>query len=186
MYHGGTNPEGRQHTLNEVQTSPGTANNDMPVCTYDFQAPLGEFGQTYPQYYMLRPLHLFMHDYGELLAPMEASFRSPQDLKQGQDDALRWAVREKGNSAFIFVNNYERFASLTAKKGVQLTACGVSLPRITILAGAMAIFPVNIDGETLKNCLDGEGRLFVRLGGGSDPGGSEIYNPALTLEGRVK
>ena len=47
-------------------------------------------------------------------------------------------------------------------------------------------FPVNIDGETLKNCLDGEGRLFVRLGGGSAHGGSEIYNPALTLEGRVK
>ena len=45
MYHGGTNPEGRLHTLNECQTSPGTANNDLPVCTYDFQAPLGEFGQ---------------------------------------------------------------------------------------------------------------------------------------------
>ena len=62
MYHGGTNPEGLLHTLNECQTSPGTANNDLPVMTYDFQAPLGEFGQTYPQYYMLRPLHLFMHD----------------------------------------------------------------------------------------------------------------------------
>ena len=164
MYHGGTNPEGRQHTLNEVQTSPGTANNDMPVCTYDFQAPLGEFGQTYPQYYMLRPLHLFMHDYGELLAPMEASFRSPQDLKQGQDDALRWAVREKGNSAFIFVNNYERFASLTAKKGVQLAACGVSLPRITIPAGAMAIFPVNIDGirfATAQLVARREGKTYM-------------------------
>ena len=66
MYHGGTNPEGVLHTLNEVQTSPGTANNDLPVVTYDFQAPLGEFGQPYPQYYSLRPLHLFMQDYGYL------------------------------------------------------------------------------------------------------------------------
>ncbi len=159
MYHGGTNPEGKLHTLNECQTSPGTANNDLPVCTYDFQAPLGEFGQTYPQYYTLRPLHLFMHDYGELLAPMEAQFPSPQDLKRGQDDQLRWAVRvslplpsqregaeEAVTSAFIFVNNYERFCQFTAKKNVVLEAGGVKLPNMTIPAGTMAIFPVNVDG----------------------------------------
>ena len=40
MYHGGTNPEGELNTLNEVQTSPGTANNDLPVCTYDLHAGL--------------------------------------------------------------------------------------------------------------------------------------------------
>ena len=146
MYHGGTNPEGRLHTLNECQTSPGTANNDMPVMTYDFQAPLGEFGQKNPSYYMLRPLHLFMQDYGELLAPMEATFMSPQDLKQGADSTLRWTVRSNGESGFIFINNYERFANLSAKKDVVLEACGVRLPRLTIPAGAMAVLPVNIDG----------------------------------------
>ena len=145
MYHGGTNPEGMLHTLNEVQTSPGTANNDLPVCTYDFQAPLGEFGQTYPQYYMLRPLHLFMHDFGETLAPMEASFPAPQDLKRGQDDALRWAIRSQGDSGFVFINNYERFCQLKAKNQ-KLTACGVTLPKMTIPSGCMAIFPVNIAG----------------------------------------
>ena len=145
MYHGGTNPEGVLHTLNEVQTSPGTANNDLPVCTYDFQAPLGEFGQTYPQYYMLRPLHLFMHDFGETLAPMEASFPAPQDLKRGQDDALRWAIRSQGDSGFVFINNYERFCQLKAKNQ-KLTACGVTLPKMTIPSGCMAIFPVNIAG----------------------------------------
>ena len=155
MYHGGTNPEGRLNTLNECQTSPGTANNDLPVVTYDFQAPLGEFGQFYPQYYGLRPLHLFMHDWAELLAPMEASFPASQELKQGDDAQLRWAVRSlsqpspKGGglaAGFIFVNNYERFANLSAKKNVQLSACGVTLPKMTIPAGCMAIFPVNIDG----------------------------------------
>jgi hypothetical protein len=154
MYHGGTNPEGLLHTLNEVQTSPGTANNDLPVCTYDFQAPLGEFGQTYPQYYRLRPLHLFMHDYGETLAAMDAEFPAPQDLKKGEDTQLRWAVRKeeaKGNgetppSAFIFINNYERFYTLSAKKNVQLSACGVQLPKMAIPSGCMAILPVNIDG----------------------------------------
>lgn len=150
MYHGGTNPESVLHTLNECQTSPGTANNDLPVMTYDFQAPLGEYGQTYPQYYRLRPLHLFMHDWGETLAPMEASFPTSQDLKRGEDTALRWAVRsiseKQGTCGFIFINNYERFCQLSAKKNVQLSACGVTLPRLTIPSGCMAIFPVNIDG----------------------------------------
>ncbi|MBP5338987.1 MAG: beta-galactosidase [Prevotella sp.] len=161
MYHGGTNPEGVLHTMNECQTSPGTANNDLPVMTYDFQAPLGEFGQAYPQYYMLRPLHLFMHDWGETLAPMEASFPAPQDLKKGEDTQLRWAVRSKGQSGFIFINNYERFCQLSAKKDVQLEACGVKLPRLTIPSGCMAIFPVNVGGirfatAQLVACRDGK------------------------------
>ena len=147
MYHGGTNPEGVLHTLNECQTSPGTAYNDLPVMTYDFQAPLGEYGQAYPQYYMLRPLHLFMHDWGEALAPMEASFPAPQDLKKGEDGQLRWAIRsEESGSGFIFINNYERFCKLSEKKNVQLEACGVKLPKLTIPSGCMAIFPLNIDG----------------------------------------
>ena len=164
MYHGGTNPEGVLNTLNECQTSPGTANNDLPVCTYDFQAPLGEFGQTYPQYYMLRPLHQFMKDYGEQLAPMEATFPASQDLKKGDDTQLRWAVRSQGESAFVFINNYERLQNLTSKKNVQLEACGVKFPRLTIPAGAMAIFPVNIDGihyATAQLVARRDGKIYM-------------------------
>ena len=172
MYHGGTNPEGVLHTLNECQTSPGTANNDLPVCTYDFQAPLGEFGQTYPHYYMLRPLHLFMQDYGELLAPMETSFPAPQNLKKGEDTQLRWSVRtkvvpsasEEGAPGFIFINNYERLQNLTAKKNVRLEACGVRLPKLTIPAGCMAVFPVNIDGirfATAQLVAKRDGKIYM-------------------------
>jgi hypothetical protein len=175
MYHGGTNPEGVLHTLNEVQTSPATANNDLPVMTYDFQAPLGEFGQTYPQYYMLRPLHLFMHDFGESLAPMDASFPAPQDLKLGEDTQLRWSVRTapaadatgkvaEAAPAFIFVNNYERFYQLSAKKNVLLSACGVTLPRLNIPSGTMAIFPVNVCGiryATAQLVARRDGKLYM-------------------------
>ena len=164
MYHGGTNPEGVLHTLNEVQTSPGTANNDLPVMTYDFQAPLGEYGQTYPQYYMLRPLHLFMHDWGELLAQMAATFPSPQDIRKGYDSQLRWAFRSVGDSGFVFVNNYERFASLSAKKDVVLEACGVKFPKMIVPSGMMAIFPVNIDGiryATAQVLAKREGKIYM-------------------------
>ena len=165
MYHGGTNPKSSTGiSLNETQRTPGTANNDLPVLTYDFQAPLGEFGQPYPQYYRLRPLHLFMQDYGEQLATMEATFPSPQDLPKGDDRELRWAVRSSGDAAFIFVSNYERLHNLSAKRGVNLSACGIALPRLTIPAGAMAIFPVNIDGmryATAQIVARRDGRIYL-------------------------
>ena len=164
MYHGGTNPEGKTY-LNENQRTQATNYNDMPVKNYDFQAPLGEFGQRNESFYRLRPLHLFMQDWGELLAPMEASFPSPQDIKKGDDSQLRWAVRsEKSTSAFIFVNNYERLQNLSAKKDVVLEACGVKLPKLTIPSGCMAIFPVNVDGikyATAQLVAKRDGKIYL-------------------------
>lgn len=166
MYHGGTNPEGKVTTLNENQRTPATNYNDMPVMNYDFQAPLGEFGQPYPHYYTLRKLHLFLQDYGEMIAPMEPTFPSPQDIKKGDDSQLRWAYRSKDGSGFVFINNYERLQNLSAKKNIRFDVCGVKFPRkaITIPAGAMCIFPVNIDGikyATAQLIAKREGKIYM-------------------------
>ncbi len=166
MYHGGTNPEGRYSYLNEHQRTPATNYNDMPSKNYDFQAPLGEFGQRNPHYYTLRKLHLFMHDYGEMLAPMEATFPCEQELAQGDDTELRWSYRSEGESGFVFVNNYERFANLGAKKGVRFDVCGVTFPsrKITIPAGTTCIFPVNIDGiryATAQLIAKRDGKIYM-------------------------
>ena len=163
MYHGGTNPEGKT-SLNENQRTKGTNYNDMPVKNYDFQAPLGEFGQKNTHYYMLRPLHLFMQNWGETLAEMEASFPASQDIKKGDDSHLRWAVRSKGNSGYIFINNYERLQNLSVKKNVVLKACGVTLPKLSIPAGCMAIFPVNVDGikyATAQLVAKRDGKIYL-------------------------
>lgn len=164
MYHGGTNPEGKTW-LNETQRTVATNYNDMPVKNYDFQAPLGEFGQKNPHYYLLRPLHLFMHDYGELLAPMEATFPCRQDLPKGDDSALRWSYRSKDGSGFIFINNYERLQNLSTKKNVQLEACGVKLPAMTIPAGTICVLPVNIDGiryATAQLVARRDGKIYMQ------------------------
>ena len=163
MYHGGTNPDGKTW-LNEMQRTPATNYNDMPVKTYDFQAPLGEFGQNNPHYFMLRKIHLFMQDWGDILAPMEASFPCKQDIMKGDDSFLRWAVRSKDGSGFIFINNYERLQNLSAKKGVQLEACGVKLPKLNIPAGTMCILPVNIDGiryATAQLIAKRDGKIYL-------------------------
>ncbi len=147
MYHGGTNPESDIY-LNETQRTPATNYNDLPVKNYDFQAPLGEFGQPYPHYYNLRKLHLFLKSYGGILAPMEASFPMPEGIEKGDDSHLRWAYRSEGDCGFVFINNYERLQNLTDKHGIQFDVCGVKFPSkpITIPAGTTCIFPVNIDG----------------------------------------
>ena len=163
MYHGGTNPEGLTY-LNETQRTVATNYNDLPVKTYDFQAPLNEFGQKNPQYYLLRKLHLFMQDWGEVLAPMEASFPCQQDIEKGDDSFLRWSYRAKDGSGFIFINNYERLQNLSTKKGVQLEACGVKLPQLTIPAGTICIFPVNIEGikyATAQLVAKRDGKVYL-------------------------
>ena len=163
MYHGGTNPEGLTY-LNENQRTVATNYNDLPVKTYDFQAPLNEFGQRNPQYYLLRKLHLFMQDWGDVLAPMEASFPCKQDIAKGDDSFLRWAVRSKDGSGFVFINNYERLQNLTAKRQVRLEACGVRLPELTIPAGTICIFPVNIDGiryATAQLIAKRDGKVYL-------------------------
>ncbi|MBR1788095.1 MAG: beta-galactosidase [Bacteroidaceae bacterium] len=151
MYHGGTNPEGRLTHLNEHQRTLATNYNDLPVKTYDFQAPLGEFGQPNPHYRLLRPLHLFMHDFGEMLAPMEAHFPcADREPRKHDDSYLRWSYRTAtdgpGAPAFVFVNNYERLADLSDKPRVQFEVGGVRFPRrpLTVPASTMALFPVNL------------------------------------------
>ncbi len=166
MYHGGTNPDGKLTHLNETQRTPATNYNDLPVKTYDFQAPLGEFGQANPHYYLLRKLHLFMRDYAETLAPMDASFPCSQDIPKGDDSHLRWAYRSAGDSGFVFVNNYERLQGLTDKEGVQFDVCGVRFPRkpMTIPAGTACIFPVNIDGikyATAQIIAKRDGKIYM-------------------------
>ena len=163
MYHGGTNPDGKTW-LNEMQRTLATNYNDMPVKNYDFQAPLGEFGQRNPPYFMLRKLHLFMQDWGEQLAPMETEFPCKQTISKGDDSFLRWAVRSKSGSGFIFINNYERLQNLSAKRDVRLEACGVKLPKMNIPAGTICILPINIDGiryATAQLIAKRDGKLYM-------------------------
>ena len=150
MYHGGTNPVGAHTTLNEQQASNFTYHNDLPVKTYDFQAPLGEFGQINPHYHLLRPLHLFLQDFGHELALMPASFPKDAPTDFNDDSVLRWSVRSNGESGYVFVNNYHRLKTVTPKNDVQFT---IDLPDerivfpgnpITIPSDASFFMPINM------------------------------------------
>ena len=152
MYHGGTNPNGKLTTLMEAQDTLATNYNDLPVKNYDFQAPLGEFGQIREHYHTQRRLHLFLRDFGPALAGMAPTL--PDVRPSGKDDSttLRWAARSDGRAGFIFVNNYERLKTLPAKSDVQFSlklADGHALTfpssPVTVPADATFFWPFNFD-----------------------------------------
>ena len=154
MYHGGQNPDGKLTTLQE--SSATGYPNDLPVKSYDFNAPLGEFGQINPQYYWLRRLHLFLHDFGAPLAQMPATLPDLRPKDKNDFTTLRWSARSDGNSGFVFVNNYERLQPLPEKHGVQFK---LNLPGgefifpqtpVTIPANAFFFWPFNLDLGSAK------------------------------------
>jgi beta-galactosidase len=156
MFHGGTNPDGKLTTLQESQASGSV--NDLPVKGYDFQAPLGEFGQMHPVFSDLKILHLFLHDFGAGLAPMTVRF--PARIPSGKADTAtpRVAARVAGERGFLFINNYQRNYPLPNRKNfqveLQLPSGPVDMPRraVTVPSGAYTIWPVNLDvgGATLR------------------------------------
>lgn len=156
MYQGGANPPGKLTTLQESKAT--RYPNDLPVINYDFQAPLGQYGQRGPAYNALRVLHLFLHDFGSDLATLPATL--PEKMPANLDDSatLRWSARSDGTHGFVFVNNYQRVEALPAKSDVQfdlkLREGPLRVPNTPIDIPAQTYFfwPFNMDlnGVRLK------------------------------------
>ena len=148
MFQGGQNPDGKLTTLQESQAT--NYPTDVPVKSYDFQAPLGEFGQEREVFRKLKVFNYFMQDFGALLAPMEPY--APYALPSGPEDlkVARLMVRAHGDSGFLFVNNYIRGTRMPMRHGFQVK---IKLPSgtrlipghpIDIPSGRYAIWPFNM------------------------------------------
>jgi beta-galactosidase len=149
MFHGGENPDGKRSTLNESRATGYPT--DVPVKSYDFQAPLGEFGQERPSYYSLKLLNYFVNDFGSLLAPMTVF--PPADVPRDSSEFAtpRVSLRMSEEGGFLFVNNYVRGASMPERKKFQVEVesqgktmivpdNGVDIP-----SGSYFIWPVGIE-----------------------------------------
>ena len=154
MYHGGQNPDGKLSTLQESQATGYP--NDLPAKTYDFNAPIGEFGQLNPQYYWLRRLHLFLHDFGPGLAQMPTTLPDLAPTNKTDLNTLRWAVRSDGHSGYVFVNNYQRLQPMPSNADVQfkLNLAGIDFvfpeKAVTIPGDEYFFWPFNLDLDGAK------------------------------------
>ena len=148
MFHGGTNPDGKRTTLQESQATGYP--NDLPLKEYDFQAPLGEFGEANSSFGVLKAFHLFLNDFGAELAPMTSYL--PARVPSGLHDVEtpRVAARLQGDHGFLFINNYQRTYPLPERHNfqVQLELPGktIAIPRrpVTIPSGTYTFWPVNL------------------------------------------
>lgn len=109
-----------------------------------------------------------MHDFGELLAPMDARFPATPAPLQGDDSCLRYSLRlsADGRSGFVFFNNYERLQHLTAKQSVRFegTPSGSFPHALTIPAGAIGVLPVGVCGlrwATAQLVARRDGRIYL-------------------------
>jgi hypothetical protein len=156
MFHGGANPQGKLTTLQESQAT--GAPNDLPEISYDFQAPLGQYGEERESYRKTKLFHYFLNEFGSQLAPM--GVHAPKKMPASPSDfsVPRLAVRSLGNQAFLFVNNYVRGYEMPARNNfrvrVRLPGGDIMVPEepMTIPAGAYFIWPIGIttQGVTIR------------------------------------
>ena len=151
MYHGGMNPLGKHGPLNVAPW--------LSTLSYDFQAPIGEFGRIKQAYYQLRPFHQFMLDFPDLLAPavsvLPDKYVEPDNAKD-----LRYMARVDGDHGFLFLNNFQDKLALPDRTNVQLSLKlkdgTLSIPDtdagLTLKSGVMAALPFNLplSGARLK------------------------------------
>lgn len=151
MYHGGSTPVFDGHFYNEET---GGYNK----ISYDFQAPIGEFGQLRYHYHSLKLLHFFLESYGEELAPMVTVLPETNErIDPSNTNTLRYAVRSDGNSGFVFMHNFQddlptrdlhnfRLKLQTKEGAITIPSTGT----FSLLRDESAILPFNIDLDGTK------------------------------------
>ncbi len=157
MYHGGTNPEGKLSTLQESKATGYP--NDLPELCYDFQGPIGEYGEISDKFREIKLYAMFVKDFGSEFCKMktflpESNPRTPTDLT-----SLRTSVRRNGESGYLFVGNYQRHYRMADHPGEVITVDTgtgeVTFPAMDIHDGDYGFYPFNMKiGDATLICAD--------------------------------
>ncbi|MFC5529699.1 beta-galactosidase [Cohnella yongneupensis] len=150
MYHGGTNPKG---TVN-----PYTNDLATPKLSYDFSAPIGEFGQVRESYKRTKLQHYFLTTFQKTFAltktilPGDTSRMDPYDV-----DTLRYAIRSHEGSGYLFLNNFQDHVDNRELSGfnvsIDLPDETITLPNegdLTLASESFAMLPYNFDLGGIK------------------------------------
>lgn len=135
MYAGGTNPVGRVSTYQ----------SSGPRISYDYQAPIREFGTLGTVMRETKKYNYFMNDFGSALAPAIAYL----PVSNQNRDNLQWAVRLDGTTGYLFCSNYLYKHSRKDYKNVQFsiklgneTIC-MPHEKVTVKNGTYFFWPFN-------------------------------------------
>jgi len=150
MYHGGSNPISPRFGFMAKQ-------NNCSLISYDYRAPLSEYGEPRPAYYLLRPINQFLLNYSDKLANTQCV---NQDVVEENTDYawLRIKARSDNNSGFLitsYYGNVNPFPETEVQIDVKTTEGSILIPstgKMSIKNGDNYIFPFNLvleNGVTL-------------------------------------
>jgi len=155
MFHGGSNPIGKLSTLQESKATKYP--NDYPIISYDFLAPIGEWGQLRPSYKGFKVFHTFLNEFGGRLAQYYPSFPDKAPANKADNSILRMSVRSKENSGFVFVSNFQRQLEMKDIQNVQFHfklngGEELHFPEapLTIKKNVQMVLPFNMDLDGLN------------------------------------
>ncbi|RXK86639.1 beta-galactosidase [Filimonas effusa] len=146
MYHGGSTPRGELGFLSDEAYA-------LPKISYDFQAPIGEYGQVREGFHRLKLIHFFLRDFGHLLAPMHTVLPdNAGQLKPENISDLRYAVRVKDNAGFVFLNNFQDDTTMADQRNFRIDIKArdkhIVIPEsggLDMKSGENMILPFNFD-----------------------------------------
>jgi beta-galactosidase len=103
-----------------------------------------------PSFREVKSLHLFLHDFGTVPAPMAPYFPAKMPASNLDTETPRVAARVTKNQGFVFINNYQRTYRLPVRKNFQvqlkMESGTITVPRrpVNIPSGAYPIWPVSL------------------------------------------
>lgn len=132
---------GKHSALNEC--ADGKWAKDCLIRSYDFQAPISEYGEIRGKYRMLNMLHMFVADFGDRLAPMEyvEAEKTPTKFDKKM---LRYCMRTDGKSGFVFVSHYQRLTDLENVENAEIDTGIVKFPKINVRGDVCFFMPFNM------------------------------------------
>lgn len=158
MYHGGTNPMGRLSTLEESRATGSW--NDLPVYSYDFRAPIREFGQISDTFKEIKLFTYFAREFEDEFCDMQVHLPAENPLKQDDLENYRISVRDNGESGYVFINNYQRSYEMAEHNDISIEVSigneNITFPAIDIKDRDYYYFPVNMkigDSAIIKKSL---------------------------------
>lgn len=142
IYHGGRNPNFAPMQETKRTLYP----NNLPVLSYDFQAPIGEYGYPKEKYFYLKLLHYFCTTFDESFPVTQPVFMEKSFFDGNDKFSSSIRINEQGQG-YHFINTYERgikdngtidfMVKIKYREGI------VSLPSITLSNGNCFFYPFN-------------------------------------------
>jgi len=149
MYHGGTSP------LHPVWGW-GAKNETLSLMSYDYNAPLSEYGVPRPAYYDLRPFHQTLLNFAATFSDGAVVVEEPK--VKSNEDRLRASVRmgaKDGGMVFLLhYGNVNPLSDRAAAIELKTPSGSLRLPSqggIQLKNGDCALLPFNLDlGDDVK------------------------------------